>query len=59
MPPKESPPFSKTEELAEVDAELESAMERLSTTNERIDGLLSGLEDEPEEVEPEEAEPGP
>ncbi|MCH8204243.1 MAG: hypothetical protein IID09_03720 [Candidatus Hydrogenedentes bacterium] len=59
MDPKEKLPFSKSDKLAEVDAELESAMERLTETNERIDGVLSGIEDEAEEEEPEEAEPGP
>lgn len=59
MDPKEKLPFSKSDKLAEVDAELESAMERLTETNERIDGVLSGIEDEAEQEEPEEAEPGP
>ena len=59
MDPKEKLPFSKSDKLAEVDAELESAMQRLTETNERIDGVLSGFEDEAEEEEPEEAEPGP
>ena len=59
MEPKEKLPLSKSDKLAEVDADLESAMERLAETNERIDGLLSGFEDEPEEEEPEEAEPRP
>ena len=60
MDPKEKLPFSKSDKLAEVDAELESAMERLTETNERIDGvLLSALEDKPEEEEREEAEQGP
>lgn len=58
MEPKEKLPLSKSDKLAEVDAELESAMERLTKTNERIDGLLSGLEGEAEEEEPEEAEQG-
>ena len=59
MDPKEKLPFSKSDKLAEVDAELESAMERLTETNERIDGVLSALEDKPEEEEREEAEQGP
>ena len=59
MEPKEKLPLSKSDKLAQVDAELESAMERLTETSERIDGLLSSLEDEPEEEEPEEAEPAP
>lgn len=48
MDPKERLPLSKSDKLAEVDAELESAMDRLAETNERIDGLLSGFEDEAE-----------
>ena len=48
MDPKEKLPLSKSDKLAEVDAELESAMDRLAETNERIDGLLSGIEDEAE-----------
>ena len=59
MDPKEKLPFSKSDKLAEVDAELESAMERLTETNERIDGVLSGIEDEAEQEEPGEVEPGP
>ena len=59
MEPKEKLPLSKSDKLAEVDAELESAMERLTETSEWIDGSLSRIEDEPEEEEPEEAEPGP
>ena len=53
MEPKGRLPLSKNDKLAAVDAELESALERLTETNERIDGLLSGLEDEAEEGEPE------
>lgn len=56
MVPKGRSPLSKSDRLAEVDAELESAMERLTETNERIDGLLSDFEDKPEEEEPEEEE---
>ena len=48
MDPKERLPLSKSDKLAEVDAELESAMDRLAETNERIDGVLSGIEDEAE-----------
>ena len=55
MDPKERLPLSKSDKLAEVDAELESAMDRLAETNERIDGLLSGVEDE---AEVDEAEAG-
>lgn len=53
MEPKEKLPLSNSDKLAEVDAELESAMDRLAKTNERIDGLLSGLEDEAEGDGPE------
>ncbi len=56
MDPKERLPLSKSDKLAEVDAELESAMDRLAETNERIDGLLSGFEDEAEEDEAEAGE---
>ena len=48
MDPKKRLPLSKSDKLAEVDAELESAMDRLAETNERIDGVLSGIEDEAE-----------
>ncbi len=48
MEPKGRLPLSKSAKLAAVDAELESAMERLTETNERIDGLLANLEEEPE-----------
>ena len=47
MSPKEPVPVSKGDKLAKVDTELESAMERLSKTNEDIENLLADLE-EPE-----------
>ncbi len=59
MDPKEKLPLSKSDKLAEVDAELESAMKRLTETNERIDGVLSGFDEDAEEDGPEEAEPEP
>ena len=59
MDPKDKLPFSKSDELAEVDEELESAMQRLTETNERIDGVLSGFEDGAEEDEAEATEPAP
>ena len=58
MEPKEKLPLSKSDKLAEVDAELESAMDRLAKTNARIDGLLSSFEDEAEEDTSEETGPG-
>ena len=63
MEPKGRLPLSKNDKLAAVDAELESALERLTETNERIDRVLTNLEEEPDssadaEVPPEmEAEP--
>ena len=55
MPPKNSMPISKSDQLSEVDAELESAMERLSKTNEGIEDLLTRFED-PEAYEETERE---
>lgn len=48
MDPKGRLPLSKSDKLAAVDAELESALERLTETNERIDRVLTNLEEEPE-----------
>lgn len=57
MEPKGRLPLSKNDKLAAVDAELESALERLTETNERIDGLLSGFEDEADSSSDAEAPP--
>ncbi len=48
MGPKGKLPLSESGKLAAVDAELETAMARLTETNERIDDLLTNLEEEPE-----------
>lgn len=55
MPPKNSTPIAKSDQLSEVDAELESAMEHLSKTNEGIEDLLTRFED-PEVYEERESE---
>ena len=57
MEPKGRLPLSKNDKLAAVDAELESALERLTETNERIDRVLTNLEEEPEADDEAEAEP--
>lgn len=48
MEPKGKPPLSDSDKLAAVDAELETAMERLTETNERIDRVLTNLEENPD-----------
>lgn len=48
MPPNEKPPLSKGDDLADVDAELESAMSHLDETSERIDRMITDLEEEQE-----------
>lgn len=48
---KKAVEFSKSEDIAEVDQELDAAMERLTETNERIDNVLTGIENPEEEAE--------
>ncbi|MDK1022322.1 MAG: hypothetical protein QGD90_11885 [Candidatus Hydrogenedentes bacterium] len=48
MEPKGKPPLSDSDKLAAVDVELETAMERLTETNERIDRVLTNLEENPD-----------
>ena len=52
MSPKEPVPVSKGDKLAKVDTELESAMERLSKTNEDIEDLLANLEEPEGDLKP-------
>jgi len=54
MPPNDELPLSKNDKLAEVDAELESAMEQLDDTSERVDRAIMDFEEGAAALEDEE-----
>ena len=56
MPPNDELPLSKNDKLADVDAELESAMNQLDETSERVDRAIVDFEEGAEDLEAEDSD---
>ena len=54
MNPKEPLPMSKSDKLAEVDEELESAIDRLSKASESVEDVLASIDQAEDEDDAEE-----
>lgn len=51
MPPNDELPLSKSDPLAEVDAELESAMSQLDEMSDRVDRAITNFEEGDKDLE--------